>query len=74
MGHPAVVAGLAKAIVGFARPFRPTYALANVGHPSCSREFCQDQALRDRFGNQVLNQICLGLGHSLTEVAIRITM
>jgi hypothetical protein len=41
MGHPAVVAGLAKTIVGFARLFRPTYALANVGHPSCSREFCQ---------------------------------
>jgi hypothetical protein len=28
-----------RAIVGFARLFRPTYAQANVGHPSCSRLF-----------------------------------
>ena len=27
---------IAKAIVGFARRFRPTYAEANVGHPSNS--------------------------------------
>jgi hypothetical protein len=46
MGHPSFVRESAlpricwlisqKAVVGFARLFRPTYAGANVGHPSYS--------------------------------------
>jgi hypothetical protein len=39
MGHPAFIAGVAKAVVGFACLFRPTYAGANEGHPSSSDEF-----------------------------------
>jgi hypothetical protein len=31
---PDLLVDIAKAMVGFARRFRPTYALANVGHPS----------------------------------------
>jgi hypothetical protein len=31
-----LVGDLVKAVVGFARLFRPTYAGANVGHPSLS--------------------------------------
>jgi len=27
-------------MVGFARPFRPTYAGANVGHPSPNKVYC----------------------------------
>jgi hypothetical protein len=36
VGHPALVRTIVKAIVGFAHRFRPTYAEANVGHPSHS--------------------------------------
>jgi hypothetical protein len=36
MGHPTLVRTVVKAIVGFANRFRPTYAGANVGHPSYS--------------------------------------
>jgi hypothetical protein len=31
-----LLVNIARAIVGFARRFRPTYADANVGHPSTS--------------------------------------
>jgi len=32
-----------KTLVGFAPHFRPTYAGANVGHPSYSFELCYDK-------------------------------
>jgi hypothetical protein len=38
-----------NAIVGFARRFRPRYAGANLGHPSCSIWFCYDT---DSFGTR----------------------
>jgi hypothetical protein len=36
----AFALGALKAMVGFARPFRPTYAGANVGHPSPNEVDC----------------------------------
>jgi hypothetical protein len=33
-----LVVDVAKAMVGFARIFRPRYALANLGHPSYSSD------------------------------------
>jgi hypothetical protein len=47
MGHPAFVASVAKTVVRFARLFRPTYAGANVGHPSSSYGFYFELVLFD---------------------------
>jgi hypothetical protein len=72
MGNPAVVAGLAKAIVG--RIFRPTYALANVGTRPVPVNFASTQALQGPVWISSSESDMPGLVDSLTEVAIRITM
>jgi hypothetical protein len=68
MGHPPAVAGLLKAIMGFARLFRPTYALANVGHPSCSRESASTQALQRAVWKSSSAPDTPGLGQFLDRI------